>query len=334
MSRSKKEYIDNKKISCKKYVNKITQQIVYPLFFRRDVLNYTQKTNDYIVYKITNIETNDSYIGFTSFTLELRWRGHCNNANNTKKSNKFINAIRYYGIKNFKCEILEQYSTSFFAKAGEIYWIDFYDTYKNGYNSTKGGDGSAGVISETRGQNVSKALKGKKRNLIFVKEQSIRMKKKGLTPEHKLKLINASRLAHKNLVYTEETREKMRKAKIGYVPWCKGKKIHTQEQKDKWSKQRKGKPTWCKGKKMSQEFCDKNGDSHSRAVNMYDLNLKLQCTHKSLKVASLYLMSLNLSNVYKHYAQQCCHRTRVSTGGFIWRYADDDEFMCEQEENV
>lgn len=35
------------------------------------------------------------------------------------------------------------------ADLREIYWIEFYDSYNNGYNSTKGGDvGNGGMLGE------------------------------------------------------------------------------------------------------------------------------------------------------------------------------------------
>lgn len=50
-------------------------------------------------------------------------------------------ALSKYGIDNFIFEILEECNSKDLNKQ-EIYWISYYDTYKNGYNMTLGGDGN------------------------------------------------------------------------------------------------------------------------------------------------------------------------------------------------
>lgn len=48
--------------------------------------------------------------------------------------------MRKYGIDNFYIEMIEQCDDNLLNER-EIYWINKLDTYKNGYNSTTGGDG-------------------------------------------------------------------------------------------------------------------------------------------------------------------------------------------------
>lgn len=48
--------------------------------------------------------------------------------------------MRKYGIENFSIEELEKCSADV-VNDREIYWINYYDTYHNGYNATLGGDG-------------------------------------------------------------------------------------------------------------------------------------------------------------------------------------------------
>ena len=43
-----------------------------------------------------------------------------------------------YCIENFKCETIEEVPNELLDKR-EKYWIEYYDTYFNGYNSTLGG---------------------------------------------------------------------------------------------------------------------------------------------------------------------------------------------------
>lgn len=43
-----------------------------------------------------------------------------------------------YGIENFLCETIEEVSNDKLDER-EKYWINYYDSYNNGYNSTLGG---------------------------------------------------------------------------------------------------------------------------------------------------------------------------------------------------
>ena len=53
---------------------------------------------------------------------------------------KIYNAINKYGKENFYYEILEQNIDEDLIDDLEIYYIELYDSYENGYNSTRGGD--------------------------------------------------------------------------------------------------------------------------------------------------------------------------------------------------
>ena len=88
-----------------------------------------------------------SYIGQTSFSEEKRWKEHCNVAF-LKKSPAYnyplSKAIRKYGPDNFTCTILEDnIKDPQTLLEREIYWISYYDTFKNGLNATIGGQGNS-----------------------------------------------------------------------------------------------------------------------------------------------------------------------------------------------
>lgn len=92
-----------------------------------------------LIYKITNNINGKSYIGQTQLSLKKRWDEHIRASK--IYDYKFYRAIRKYGIECFSQEIIEEVPNKLLNER-EIYWIAFYDTYKNGYNSTLGGDGS------------------------------------------------------------------------------------------------------------------------------------------------------------------------------------------------
>lgn len=94
------------------------------------------------LYKITNIVNGKIYIGKTYIELKERWKAHINDALREDRPNKtkFQNAIRKHGPENFRIEIIGQFEEGELEQK-EIEYIQKYDSYKNGYNSTLGGDG-------------------------------------------------------------------------------------------------------------------------------------------------------------------------------------------------
>lgn len=94
-----------------------------------------------IIYKITNKVNGKSYIGQTRYTIEFRWKQHQHKKDNTY----FHNAIHKYGVDNFNIEILEECDTEELNQK-EIFYIAKYDTFKNGYNLTIGGDGNRRLL--------------------------------------------------------------------------------------------------------------------------------------------------------------------------------------------
>ena len=101
----------------------------------------------FIVYKHTS-PNGKVYIGITSQKPNRRFRdgkGYYNNKH-------FYNAIKKYGWDNFSHEVLFDNLTEEEAKLMEQFYIALYDSFKNGYNRTLGGEGLLGYTptEETR----------------------------------------------------------------------------------------------------------------------------------------------------------------------------------------
>lgn len=95
------------------------------------------------VYKITNNINSKSYIGI-SVDIERRWEEHKLPYNWLRESNKVLyQAFVKYGIQNFTFEVIEECKITELGEK-EKYYIELYDTYKNGYNSTAGGEDNCG----------------------------------------------------------------------------------------------------------------------------------------------------------------------------------------------
>jgi group I intron endonuclease len=111
------------------------------------------------IYKITNKINNKVYIGCTVTTLEKRYYEHLYRCFKTDYKSKLYNSIKKYGEENFEIELIEECEISNIYEIERKY-IEQYDSFKNGLNSTLGGEGCLGYIhsSEIR-KKISKRIR-------------------------------------------------------------------------------------------------------------------------------------------------------------------------------
>ena len=94
------------------------------------------------IYKIVNDINNKIYIGKTTETITKRWKEHCSDYNKERcEKRPLYNAIKKYGIEHFSIVEIEKVENITDLEDRERYWIEFYGSFKNGYNATIGGDG-------------------------------------------------------------------------------------------------------------------------------------------------------------------------------------------------
>ena len=93
------------------------------------------------IYKITNNLNGKIYIGKTIKSVQERFEEHYL-ASRKKRCEKrpLYDAINKYGIKNFSIEQIEECDVNVLSER-EKYWIEYYGSFRNGYNATIGGDG-------------------------------------------------------------------------------------------------------------------------------------------------------------------------------------------------
>ena len=115
------------------------------------------------VYKIRNIVTDKLYVGSAVSGLTKRKRVHISNLTHNKHhSNKLQNSYNKYGEKNFVFEIIE-YCPKDILLEKEQYWIDYYDSYYNGYNCTPVAGNCLGrIVSIETKLKISNSLLGVK----------------------------------------------------------------------------------------------------------------------------------------------------------------------------
>lgn len=96
---------------------------------------------EYSIYIIRNKINEKVYIGQTSQSVKERFNQHRKPSTLKKRgSYKIYNAMKKYGIENFYVETLETGISESDIDAKECEYIEKFDSFRNGYNSTPGGD--------------------------------------------------------------------------------------------------------------------------------------------------------------------------------------------------
>lgn len=178
------------------------------------------------IYCITCLVNDKLYFGQTRRrTVKSRFRGHLDSVQKGS-DNKLHRAIRKYGEENFIIEevVTVEASTKKALKSKldflEKHFIKRYDTFKNGYNSTLGGEGCLGKeMSEETKKRLSELNFGEN-NPMFGKKQSLSSRLKlskalkgrisslrgrNLSEEHKRKIA----ISHIGKFHSEESRLKL-----------------------------------------------------------------------------------------------------------------------------
>lgn len=93
------------------------------------------------IYKITNKINDKVYIGKTLLDPEERFKKHINDSKKINKEQRpLYSAMKKYGVDNFYITLIEECDVESLNDR-EKYWIEYFGSFKNGYNATIGGDG-------------------------------------------------------------------------------------------------------------------------------------------------------------------------------------------------
>lgn len=104
-----------------------------------------------IIYCVTCLKNGKPYFGQTVRSIKARWRQHVVFANNGS-DHKFHRAIRKYGEENFLVEevlTVSAHTKEILKKKldyVEMRLIKRFNTFRNGYNMTLGGEGQLGKV--------------------------------------------------------------------------------------------------------------------------------------------------------------------------------------------
>jgi hypothetical protein len=91
------------------------------------------------IYLITNNVNNKVYVGKTEESIQKRFQEHCADSKKERNKNRpLYRAMNNYGVENFTISLLEETDQ---PEIREEFWIEQKQSYHNGYNATRGGDG-------------------------------------------------------------------------------------------------------------------------------------------------------------------------------------------------
>lgn len=91
------------------------------------------------IYLISNSINEKVYIGQTLIDPLDRWQQHLSKLKNKKHNPKLQHFINKYGIGTLKFEVIESNLLEEDLNQVEINYIEFFDSFKNGFNCTEGG---------------------------------------------------------------------------------------------------------------------------------------------------------------------------------------------------
>ena len=316
------------------------------------------------IYLHRNKINGKSYVGQTVHQDNLEKRTYTDGSgykgkNKNGNDSKFWRAIQKYGWDNFEHIILEKdIPTLKLANEKEQYWINYYDSYNNGYNSTLGGDGAKGrTFSDEEKKYRSELYSGSGNPMYGMRGELAPSYGRKLSDEAKKKISEANR----GKIVSNETRKKLSETRkrmnlVGENSSMYG-KHHTDDTKTRLSElaSARMKNNELRGQISStlKEYY-KNHDNSRKGKTWDDEHKKYMSelkkndkenTHRLIQMSKENMIPVNQYDLHGNFIKQfnsileaeketganhvviirCCkrHKNSKSAGGFQWRYAND-----------
>lgn len=193
-----------------------------------------------IVYQARNLVNGHRYIGFTTQGLEVRKKQHLKDAKTKHRVFRFHRALNKYGHDNFVFEVLADFQDD--DLLAKMYECEAIEAYKPEYNLSYGGEG--GRLSEETRAKISASHMGLSVGLGVPK-----------SPEHRKRIGDGHRgkpkLKLRGRKKSQEAIEKTRAKLMGHAPTWTG--PHSEETKQKLREANKGQVPWILGKNHKEE---------------------------------------------------------------------------------
>lgn len=222
-----------------------------------------QTENKFIVYKHECLlceSTNGIYIGITGRDPEERWRTNGNGylAMRTTAEDKRVyqqpkiaHAILAYTWEAFSHEILLEDLTFEEAKQKEIEYIDYFDSFEHGLNSTRGGDG---FLKYSTKEARAEAIKVSQQKYIEAHREDLRNYSCAYYYKHREECIQKSKQRY------QENREQL---KAQHAEYAKNRRVSD----PKWHEQEKAKKRERYDTGGGREYNAKYNAEHAEQIN-------------------------------------------------------------------
>ena len=136
------------------------------------MVDFSEYRNKAGIYKWENKINHKCYIGQAK-DLNRRLMHHLSNIKTGRYNTPLYKAVTKYGVNNFNITIVEVLEASDDLNERlderEIYYIEYYKSYKEGYNQTKGGDGGITGYKFTEEQRKRVSENSKKQAKLLYK---------------------------------------------------------------------------------------------------------------------------------------------------------------------
>ena len=246
----------------------------------------------YCVYKHT-CPNGKVYIGITSNDPKRRW----NNGNGYRQNNHFSNAIKKYGWKNIKHEIVLSDITKEQAAEKEIELIKESKSWdpKYGYNNTLGGEGGQHFTEDAKAR-ISKSLKDRySSDPELRKKSSLSKIGRRASEETKAKMSESQKRR-----WTDDDKKRLSERMRGNRYRVGKSVVFSDETREKISKSKKGIATSFHGRTPRPVKCVDTGEVFDSAV------------------AASRIIGKSFTPIYR-----CCNGERKTAHGFKWQYVTE-----------
>ncbi len=129
------------------------------------------------IYTIICKVNQKRYIGQTVKNVTTRWKEHLRESSVDKGNRPLYNAIKKYGQGMFTIRTLEEDIPREKLSEREIYWIEQFDAYNNGYNATTGGESNFNIREEVK-EKISSSMVGLRRSDDTIERHRLAQKKR------------------------------------------------------------------------------------------------------------------------------------------------------------
>ncbi len=219
------------------------------------------------IYKITVQPNNLIYIGLdTKSSNKLyRWREHLRNSKKPNPKTKLLKAIQEHGVENTSVEVIHDNVGSLLELIClEIFYIDYYDSYRKGLNSSKGGDCWNHKDLHLLSEDEIKFIKSNLSSRFSEYNNNIKWANK--TKEERLAMIREKMFL---------TPESIVKRTESLKEWYAADPQRKQDKLDGWARWRED------NREKSQEICRTNG---AKAADVVNRPLKVEFPDGSIKI--------------------------------------------------